>query len=428
MAPHLKVISQRLHQASHNGNARLIISMPPRHGKSQLVSEYYPAWRAGVFPDRRVILASYEADFAASWGRKARTLLEQFGHWFNVKVAAASSAANRWDIEGRAGGMMTAGVGGPITGKGADDLIIDDPLKNYEDAHSETIREKIWNWFTSTAYTRLEPNANVIVIATRWHADDLTGRILRELTHESWEEIVFPAIACEDDILGRKAGDALWPHRFNVAALEAIRKTIGSYQFSALYQQRPTAPDGEMFKRAWFPIIEAAPIDADYCRAWDKASTADGGDFSVGVLLAKDKEGFWYVADVVRGQWSSFERNRVIKQTTEIDAAAYGRRYTVVVEQEPGSGGKESAEFTVKQLAGYTVKIERVTGDKASRAGPFAAQAEAGNVRLVRGAWNRAYLDELVGFPHGVHDDMIDGSSGAFNHLALVRRLQAWVL
>lgn len=427
MAPHLSIVSQRLTRASREGNARLIISMPPRHGKSQLVSEYYPAWRAGIYPDRRVILTSYEADFAASWGRKARQLLEQHGHLFGVKVSSDSSAANRWDIAGRDGGMITAGVGGPITGKGADDLIIDDPIKNYEDAHSETMREKTWQWFTSTAYTRLEPNANVIVIATRWHMDDLTGRILRELPHERWEEIIFPAIATDADVLGRKPGDALWPQRYSVQALESIRKTIGNYQFSALYQQCPTPPEGEMFKRHWFPQVNAAPMDAEYCRAWDKAGTTAGGDHTAGVLLCKGSDGIWHLVDVVRGQWSSWERNKIIKTTSFADAAQY-QRYSVVVEIEPGSGGKESGEITVKELAGLAVKADRVTGDKETRARPFAAQCEAGNVRMVRGSWNRMYLDELCSFPNGVHDDMVDASSGAFNHIALVRRLTAWVL
>lgn len=428
MARHLQIISQALVRASSVGGSRIILAVPPRHGKSELVSRYFPAWFLGVFPHRRVILASYEADFAASWGRKARTILEEHGDMFGVRVSSESSAANRWDIAGHDGGMITAGVGGPITGKGADLLLIDDPVKNFEEAHSETMRERNWQWWTSTAYTRLEPNASAIIIQTRWHEEDLAGRVMRETPHENWQEIRFPAIAEIDDPLGRLPGAALWPERYDEKRLAIIKQTLGSYQWSALYQGRPTPPEGEMFKRSWFAIVDAVPADADYCRAWDKAGTAGGGDFTVGVLMARDKDGFWYVVHVERGQWSSFERNRIIKQTTEIDAAQYGRRYTVVVEQEPGSGGKESAEFTVKQLAGHTVKIERVTGEKISRAGPFAAQAEAGNVRIVRGGWNRVYLDELTSFPNGVHDDQVDGSSGAFNQIALVRRLTAWVL
>lgn len=427
MRPHLSKISQQLVRACADGDARIVLSVPPRHGKSELVSKFFPAWFLGVYPNRRVILASYEADFAASWGRKARSILEEHGQGlFGVQVSADSSAANRWDVAGHDGGMMTAGVGGPVTGKGADILIVDDPVKNFEEAHSETIRERTWNWWTSTAFTRLEPRGSAIIIQTRWHEEDLAGKVLRELTHENWREIRFPAIAEEGDELGRPEGAALWPERFDEARLATIRKTIGPYQWSALYQQRPTPPEGGMFKREWFPIVDAAPADADYCRGWDKAGTTGGGDYSAGVLVAKGKDGIWYVCDVVRGQWAATERDRIIKQTADMDAAQY-RKYSVVIEQEPGSGGKQSAEISVKQLAGHSVTIERVTGDKESRAMAFASQAGAGNVRLVRGTWNRAFVDELCMFPSGTNDDQVDGTSGAFNHLALVRRLTAWV-
>jgi predicted phage terminase large subunit-like protein len=321
--------------------------------------------------------------------------------------------------------MMTAGVGGPVTGKGADVLIIDDPVKNYEEAHSETIRERNWNWFTSTAYTRLEPNGSVIIIQTRWHESDLAGRVLQELTHEDWREIRFPALAEANDPLGRPEGAALWPERFNVARLQAIKKTIGSYQFSALYQQRPTAPEGEMFKRAWFEIVDAAPAGIVWVRSWDKGGTMGGGDPTAGVLIGKAPDGIYYINDVMEGQWGSFERERTIKVTTHADAAMYGRQnYSVVIEQEPGSGGKHSAEITIKELAGYSIHAERPTGDKVVRAAPLAAQAEAGNVKLVKGKWNRAFLDQFAGFPSGVHDDIVDATSQGFNRLALQRKLR----
>lgn len=430
MTRHLMHISRELVRASSVGGARIILCVPPRHGKSELVSKFFPAWYLGVYPNRRVILASYEADFAASWGRKARSILEEHGHIFGVKVSCDSSAANRWDIDGHDGGMMTAGVGGPVTGKGADLLIVDDPVKNYEDAHSETIRERTWNWWTSTAYTRLEPNGSAIVIQTRWHEDDLCGRILRELAHENWREIRFPAIAEDNDVLGRRIGEALWPSRFDAQRLAAIKKTIGSYQWSALYQQRPTAPEGDFFQRAWLPIVEVAPTECERCRAWDKAGTEDGGDYSAGVLMAKDADGVWYIEDVVRGQWNSFQRERIILQTTQMDAAKYaGRKYSVHLEQEGGSGGKHSAEITVKSLAGFEVSVERPTGKKEVRASPLASQAAAGNVKIIRGVWNREFIDELCTFPSGTHDDQVDAAAAAFNRLALLTRkeLRFWV-
>ena len=185
------------------------------------------------------------------------------------------------------------------------------------------------------------------------------------------------------------------------------------------------AYEGGMFHRHWFDTVDAAPIDAERCRAWDKAGTASGGDWTVGCLMAKASDGTWFVEDVVRGQWSSFERERVIKTTTEADGAIHGRRYSVLIEQEGGSGGKHSAEITIKGLAGFAVHAERPTGEKSVRAMPLAAQAEAGNVKLVRGTWNRDFLDELCTFPSGTHDDQVDAASAAFNRLALVRKLKA---
>ncbi len=189
------------------------------------------------------------------------------------------------------------------------------------------------------------------------------------------------------------------------------------------------AYEGGMFKREWFEIVDGVPADAEYCRGWDKAGTEGGGDFSAGVLVAKSKDGVWYVVDAIRGQWAATARDAIIKQTAAIDAGR-ARGVSVILEQEPGSGGKQSAEISVKQLAGHTVNIERVTGDKRSRAMAFASQAGAGNVRLVRGAWNRAWLDEVCVFSgiDGATDDQVDATTLAFNHLALVRRLTAWVL
>lgn len=244
-------LNQKLAQVATGGIKRLLITMPPRHGKSLLTSEMFPAWYLGTFPDRRIILASYEADFAATWGRKARTILEEHGQLFGVQVDKRSSAADRWDIEGRRGGMVTAGVAGPITGKGADVLLVDDPVKNSEEANSYTIRQKNWDWYQSTAYTRLEPNGAVILIQTRWHGDDLAGRVLKEGEREGekWDILDLPALARVGDPLDRDPGAALWPERFDVRRLREIRKAIGEYFWAALYQQRPTEDEGGRVKR-----------------------------------------------------------------------------------------------------------------------------------------------------------------------------------
>ena len=405
-------------------NKRLLVMMPPRHGKSEYCSKYLPAWYLGTFPDHRVLLGSYEADFAASWGRKSRELLEAHGGLFGVQVSAASSAANRWDLGGHEGGMQTAGVGGPFTGKGANLLIIDDPIKGHEEANSPGQREKCWDWWRANAYTRLEPDGIVVVIQTRWHEEDLAGRILAnaEETGESWHVVRFPALAEEDDSLGRAEGEPLWPERFHLESLLRSKLVQGTYWWSALYQQRPVPLEGGMFHRDWFPIVTDMPADVERAvRAWDKAGTAGGGDYSAGVLIAKCG-GTYYVVHVTKGQWSIGQRNQFIEMTAGADAARGLQRLEIWVEQEPGSSGKESAEFTIRMLAGHTVKAERPTGDKVTRWGPFAAQCEAGNVKLLKGPWNAAFLDELCAAPNGKHDDQIDAAALAFNKVA--RRLK----
>jgi predicted phage terminase large subunit-like protein len=183
------------------------------------------------------------------------------------------------------------------------------------------------------------------------------------------------------------------------------------------------AYDGGMFHREWFDKkVGEVPAKAKRVRYWDKAGTEDGGAFSAGVLVARDDDGIFYLEDLVKGQWSSHTRNKIIRQVAEADDQAYGSNVTTWIEQEPGSGGKESAEISVRQLAGYKVKIERVTGSKESRAAPLAAQFEGGNVYIKRADWNRTAIDEFLSFPTGKYKDVVDASSGAFNKLVLVQR------
>jgi predicted phage terminase large subunit-like protein len=402
-----------------------MVTMPPRHGKSEFASKYFPAWLLGCFPRRRVILASYEANFAASWGRKVRDIINEHGEsCFGVRVRNDSSAADRWEIAGHGGGMQTAGVGGPITGKGADLLLIDDPVKNAEEANSETYREKSWDWFTSTAYTRLEPSGAIILIQTRWHGDDLGGRILEnaEDSGEAWEVVNLPAIAEEDDPLGRSIGQALWPKRYDATALAKIRATIGAYWFSALYQQQPTPREGAFFKRAWFEIVAASPAVGKRVRYWDKASTDSGGDWTAGAKIVQGVDGVYYIEDVVRFQMNPGDRDRIIRQTAVLD----GVDVRQAGEQEPGSAGVDQARAFVKLLAGFPVHVAPASGSKEVRADPLASQAEAGNVKLVRGKWNTDFLDELTRFPLDKHDDQVDASSGAFNYLSRMKSGGAW--
>jgi predicted phage terminase large subunit-like protein len=261
---------------------------------------------------------------------------------------------------------------------------------------------------------------------TRWHEDDLAGWLLGKEADEPerWHIVDFPAIAeplpvfpstCTIEADFRKEGEALCPERYPLAKLEKIHRRIGEHFWASLYQQRPAPREGGLFKRAWFTIVDANPAQAQRVRWWDTGATHGGGDYTAGVLIAK-AAGIYYIEDVTRGQWSAGEVDKVIVQTAQLDKQRYGH-VTYWQGQEPGSGGKRQAEAFIRLLAGYDVHAQPETGSKEVRAAPFAAQAEAGNVRLVRGAWNVQYIDELCSFPNGAHDDDVDASSGAFGKL-----------
>ena len=307
LARHVAYLNETLMTALQEAQAGkldgLVVAMPPQHGKSELVSKYLPAWYLGTHPDHRVILTGYEADFASQWGRKARDLLERFGWVFGVRVSKRSSATHRWDLQGREGGMTTAGVGGSITGKGANLLIVDDPIKNDEEARSSSHRHKQWDWWQSTAGTRLRPGALMVVCQTRWHRDDLAGRILREAktNGQRWREVKLPAFAEENDPLGRQPGEALWPEVFTPEILERFRSSRTHYFWRALYQQDPQAegstewPDSYFGDDIWFRDWP----DQWACRvvALDPSKGKDSrfGDYSAFVQVQLQPDGMLYV-------------------------------------------------------------------------------------------------------------------------------------
>ena len=261
-ARHLLAISERLCAIERGEIDRLMIFQPPRSGKSMLTSEFMPPWFIGRHPDKRVILASYGAHLASNWGRKSRDVLETYGpQFFDVHVAPQSKAADHWNVAGEPGGMNTAGVGGPITGFGADLLIIDDPLKDAEEAGSEVIRSKQIDWWQAVARTRLMAGGAVVLMQTRWHEEDLAGWLLEDMRHggDQWEVLSLPAIAEENDQLGRDVGEALWPSKFPLADLERTKRALGGYYWAALYQQRPVPAGGAVFKRHDFRYFTEHP-------------------------------------------------------------------------------------------------------------------------------------------------------------------------
>lgn len=287
-------------------------------------------------------------------------------------------------------------------------IIIDDPLKNRVDANSPKIRSNLIDWFKSTLYTRLSPNGSIIILQTRWHQEDLSGYLLNN-EPDKWEVINIPAI--------NELGESYWPERWPVNKLIEIKETIGSYEFAALYQQTPTPRNEGMFQRHWFEIVDAVPSNLTYVRGWDRAASVpkDGSDpdWTVGIKMGKSKDGVFYVTDMVRMRGSSLDVQNTIKNTATRD----GYPCKIVLEQDPGQAGKAEAEYLIRMLQGFNVKAVPVKKDKITRAGPFSAQCEAGNVKLLRGQWNEAFLSELEMFPFGQHDDINDGASCAFNAL-----------
>lgn len=285
-------------------------------------------------------------------------------------------------------------------------IVIDDPHKPGE-ANSDVMRQNVIDWFSTTMESRKNrPDTPIIVIKQRLHENDLTGWLLSGGNGEKWDHIKIPAIT--------DSNESFWPDQFPISMLERMQEA-NPYVFAGQYMQEPAPRGGGLFKVDRIEIVRAAPANAaQVVRYWDKAGTEGGGAYSAGVKMARMKDGRFIVLDVVRGQWSALNRERMIRQTAEMD----GTSVPVWIEQEPGSGGKESAENTIRALAGFDVRAERPIGDKELRAAPFSAQVEAGNVLMLAGAWNKDFIDELRNFPVGKYKDQVDAASAAFAKLA----------
>ena len=406
----------------------VIIMEPPRHGKSELCSHYFPAWYLGARPDNKVMLASYEAEFAASWGEKTRNTMEEYGpQYFGVTVNPKSQAKDNWSVAQHRGGMVTAGVGGALTGRGGNLLIVDDSVKNSKEAQSPAIQKTQREWWKSTFRTRAEPDAVALVIGTRWHENDLIGYLIEEMEDQDNDQFIIvrlPAVAEEpseeypdSDPLGRNVGDVLFPERWPV---EKLRPHMANqYTWAALYQQRPAPAEGGMFEKDWFDVMPMPPGKwKKIVRYWDLAATdpkkGEDPDWTCGLKMGLHEDGYYYVIDIVHVQQSIGRLRNTIKDTLKED----GYRVRQRVEQEPGAAGK----IAIWQLArdvfrGYAFKGRRTTGSKILRAETVSGHAERGEVRLVRGKWNRDFLKQLTTFPNAAHDDQVDAMSGAFEEL-----------
>ena len=428
VAAHLDLLAERLLDVAQGKLKRLLIQMPPRHGKSEFASAHFPAWYLGTFPDRRVILASYEHDFAASWGAKARDRFAEFGPvLWRLGVKRDRQAADDWQIAGHAGGMVCAGVGGPIMGRGADLLVIDDPVKSAEEANSETYRERAWDWYRSVAYTRLEPGGTIILIMTRWHEQDLAGRVLAEAakTGERWEVIKLPALAEPGDVLGRTEGEALWPARYPLSALTEIQESIGPYWWSDLYQQRPAPPEGALFRASWWRYYEQAPLDMhDVILSIDCAlKGTETSDFVVAQVWGR-RWADLYLLDQIR------ERTDFVGTLRMIEAlvAKWPQVYLKLVEDAANGPAVISAlQHRVPGLVAVKPKAlgSATDNSKRGRAQAILWLVEAGNVYLPAPSvapWVEGFLSECASFPLGAHDDQVDAMTMALGRFMLERQ------
>lgn len=433
-AKHLDLITSKLQQVSEDTAKgiphRLIITLPPRHGKSEVVSKKFPAWHLGRNPEHEIVLSSYSADLAYDHSRIARNTLLSHSELFGISIAKDSAAVGRWGLEGHRGGLFAAGVGGPITGRGMHIGIIDDPFKNAEEANSETIREKVWNWYTTTFYTRLAPGGSIIILMTRWHEDDLVGRLLEREKEDiqkgldiiSWEAINLPAIAEESDPLERLPGEALWSERFPIETLRETKRTLGSYWFDALYQQRPAPAEGNKFKRRWFRYFEEmddyyilhtpegnVTIPKDKCWRFQTADTASSekqsSDYTVLTDWIVTPNNDLLVDDVFRDRIEVPEQEKVFQQR-------YYEKKPLFQAIETKNTGIALKQYLIRK--GLPIKELKADVDKVSRAATIMVIYENGKVYHRKNSyWLEEWESELVTFPTGKYDDQVDTAAYA---------------
>ncbi len=426
-------ICQRLEkfaQAIENGESpRLMITMPPRHGKSEIGSKTFPTWFMGRNPTFETIVTSYSGDLAKDFSRKCRDLMDSdaFKNVFKTRLSKTSKSVEKWATE-QGGGFTAAGVQGPITGRGGHLAIVDDPVKDREEAESPTTRQKIKDWYSSTFYTRLAPGGGILIIQTRWHDDDLSGWLLTEMQEaeremqetgewpedaDRWELVEYPAIATQDETY-RKAGEALHPDRFPLKALRRIKRAMIPRDWEALYQQRPVSEDGDYFTKGMFRYYkagEAPPIaDMRVYAAGDLAiSTKQTADYTVFVVVGIDRQQNIWLLDLHRGQWNSLG---IIDKLFHIQTMYNPELFGI----EAGQIELTLEPFIQKaeEERGIALSYEKLKtrgADKGTRARPIQGRMEQGKVyfpTVESTPWMQSLQNEMLKFPLGANDDQVD--------------------
>jgi predicted phage terminase large subunit-like protein len=381
---------------------RLIINMPPRHGKSELASRRFPAWFMGMFPDHEIIAASYNSELATDFGREVRNIIDspEYRALFpGTELASDSKSKNRWNTSA-GGGYVAAGVGSATTGRGAHVFLIDDPIKDYKDAESEGNRDDVWDWYRSVAYTRLAPGGAIVLIQTRWHEDDLGGRIVEaeKLGGDQWRKLILPAIDTD--------GQPLWPDRYPLESLERTRDNVGVRVWESLYQQNPTPDTGTYFQREWFQRrSDEVPEGSHIYICSDYAVSEGKGDFTEHGVFAFAPNGDIYVVDWWYGQtaadkWVESLLDLCVKHKP---VCVFGEGGVIAKSVEP----LLKRRMTERQVY-FRLEWVNSTKDKPTRARAIQARAASGKVVLCSGHLGDRLLEQCISFPAGKHDDAVD--------------------
>ncbi|ATF75936.1 TPA: phage terminase large subunit [Pasteurella multocida] len=441
-----KIIAQELQQFYQDvidgKQPRLMIFAPPRSGKSELFSRRFPAWAFGKNPDLQMIACSYSADLASRMNRDVQRIMDEeayhaiFPHSSlnNKRISTLSGQALRnseiFEITGHKGAYRSAGVGGGITGMGADIAIIDDPVKDAKEANSQTVRDSVWDWYTTTLYTRLSPKSGVLLGMTRWHEDDLAGRLLKEMENggDKWRVVSFPAIAEQDEEY-RKEGEPLHPERFDLERLTKIKNAVGSHTWNALYQQRPTSKGGGIIKGEWFgrytvaPIIKLKAIYADTAQ-----KTKEHNDYSIFLVAGKGADGKLYILDLLRGKWEAPELEQKLKdlwQKHRNDTTTGILTKANIEDKASGTGLIQK----IKRESQIPINPVQVESDKYTRVLGVQGYIESGYVMLPEYAnWISDFIAECEAFTatdSHKHDDQVDALVMAIKD-QLASKLQLW--
>lgn len=422
-AAHHRLLIAELQAVADGATRRLMVLMPPGSAKSIYVSKLFPAWLFARRARTRIIGASHTADLAEKFSGETQQYIRDesalLGYGLRTENKSAWTTTN-------GGEYKAAGIGGPITGRRADYAILDDPVKDRKTADSEGERQTHWDWFTSTLRTRLTPGASIALVMTRWHMDDLGGRLL-DRQAKRWRVLKLPAVAGTDDPLGRAPGEWLWgDDDYGYAAdlkdaLAEAEENGAMRDWQALYQQEPRPAEGSLFKITQISVVDAAPAGGVSGRGWDIAATKKLGtnnpDWTVGIKLHRAQSDQFTVTNVVRLRGGPDEVRAAIVNTAKQD----GDGVRISLPQDPGQAGKTQVLFLTRDLTGYRVESSPETGDKTTRAAPVSSQVNVGNLSIVKGPWNAAFLDELASFPSGTHDDQVDALARAFSIVGLNR-------